>query len=184
MIEADLALLARLYLRGYGVGDMVERLKTERQAHYSYKMVSAGLLELHKRWLEAQILDFGTAKARELAKLDQLEVAYWEGWERSVQAQTHTETELVNDVQGENQPGATYSRSRTLSKTTTRDGNAPYLQGVERCIKMRCEILGLFSATKLAFSDWRQAAQEAGIPESQANQEFEQLVAKYQSALE
>lgn len=181
--EADLALTARYYLRGYGLKEIAERLSKERPYQISLKTIGRDLQELHNRWLNSSLVDINAAKQQELERLRLLEEAYWQAWERSTAPMTESETESVVDTQGvEGQRN--YTRDRTKTKQLQRDGSAQYLQGIERCIEMRCKILGLNAPKQINFKgDWREAAKEAGIPENEAAQQFETLAQSYYDAL-
>ena len=179
--EADLALISRYYLRGYDLKSIAARVSEERPYKISFQSVSRDLQELHARWLKSSLIDIDTAKKQELERLRLLEEQYWEAWESSRKVTTQTETESTQDTQGESR---TYARERSKTKITQRDGTATYLAGIERCIEMRCKILGLLAPQKFQAVDWQSAAKDAGVPETVAVQQFEELVAKYQSALD
>lgn len=177
--EADLALIARLYLRGYSQAEILRRMNSERVYPLTGPQIGIDLQELHKRWVESQLIDLNAAKQQELERLRLLEEAYWQAWERSTQKQVEMESELTDDKGIE---GAAVTRQRNKTITRERDGAEGFLKGIERCIELRCKILGLFDPKKVALVDWQKQAEEAGVPASQAVQEFEVLVAKYQSA--
>ena len=179
--ERDLAITAELYLKGYTQHEIKEKINENPEYNISQTTIVNDIKEIRKRWLDSQIRDFNLAKVQELAKIDQLERAYWEGWERSVQQQNTVEVEKHDDqVSGAGAQTAT--RSRTKRTTKTRDGAVDFLQGVERCINLRCKILGL--TTQTAFKkDWEAAAREAGIPEKEANQQFESMVQTFTDAI-
>jgi hypothetical protein len=65
-------------------------------------------------------------RAKELARLDNLERTYWEAYERSCQ------------------------RSETASEKQQRDGNPRFLEGIQRCVALRCQILGLIDKKETA----------------------------------
>lgn len=183
--EADLALIAAWYLRGYNQTQIAERLGKERPYKLSGKTISEELQELHNRWLASSLIDINTAKHQELERLRLLEQEYWEGWRSSRDARLEVETDEINDEQGKDSTQM-YSRKRTKTKNILRDGEAKFLEGIERCIRLRCEILGLYQPKQVNVGkiDWQAAADDAGIPESVVNQQFEELVATYTSAME
>lgn len=178
--EKDLSDIATLYLRGCSQPVIQARMAEKRPYKLSIQTISRDLQELHNRWVKSSLLDIDTAKKQELERLRQLEEAYWTAWESSRKEATELATELTNDTQG---GVATYSRALTKTKVVGRDGTARYLAGIERCIELRCKILGLFDAQKFALMDWRKSAADAGVPESVAVTEFEALIGKYQTAL-
>jgi hypothetical protein len=137
--ERDLRLTASLYLRGLVQHEIAQRLGVSRQ------QVGYDLTVLRRRWQESALADFHAKKADELAKADELERTYWEAWERSCQAR---ETSTQERTQGA--APADGGRLRAGVRKESRDGNPDFLRGVERCIEMRCKILGAFAALKVA----------------------------------
>ena len=83
-----------------------------------------------------QAEQFYTEKAEELARSDQLEREYWTQYELSKQDQEIV-TKKARDTGGK---GKGYE---VITRTETRTGNPAYLQGIERCIKLRMDLLGL-----------------------------------------
>ena len=69
--------VSELYLRGWSMNDIAEKLKIDRTT------VSRDLSELRKEWLERSINHVAQKKAIELAKIDQLEATYWDAWDAS-----------------------------------------------------------------------------------------------------
>lgn len=117
--------VAEMYLRGAYQTQIAEQLGIDQST------VSRDLAELRKEWLERSINHIDQKKAIELAKLDQLELTYWDAWERSKAVATTTISSI----------GTTGSSSTT--KQEERVGNPSFLDGVLKCINKRCEILGL-----------------------------------------
>jgi transcriptional antiterminator len=90
--EQDLGRVAELYLRGSTQGEIARQLGVSRQ------QISYDLKVLQKRWQEAALHDFNARKAQELAKVDELERAYWQAWQDSkrVRETTTTATEKTS----------------------------------------------------------------------------------------
>jgi hypothetical protein len=155
--ENDLRQAAALYLRGLTQGEIARRLNVSRQ------QISYDLKVLQRRWQQSALADFHAKKAAELAKVDELERSYWEAWERSCEAREVTSQERVQG--GEGQPDG--GRLKAGVRKERRDGNPEFLRGVERCIEMRCKILGAFAAIKVAPTspdgkeEWHASASEA-----------------------
>ncbi len=82
------------------------------------------------------------AKARELAKVDTLEVEYWDAWKRS---QQNAEVETTK-MQGSDpdKPGRLEKQKRVEGQV----GDPRFLAGVQWCIQKRCEILGVDAPEK------------------------------------
>ena len=102
--------------------------------------VSRALKTLHKQWLEDAATTIEKAKARELAKIDDLERTYYEAWERS-----RENAESITKKQVGAGPLARKEKSQT-SKAQV--GNARFLVGVQWCIDRRCKILGIDAPVK------------------------------------
>lgn len=104
----------------------------------SQGMISNDLKEIQRRWRESTTMNLDEAKARELARLDQLEREFWTAWEASKNERTQARQE-------KNNAGATVKASMMKEQ---RDGNPSFLQGVLNCIDRRCKLLGLDAPTK------------------------------------
>lgn len=129
--ENDLVIIAELYLRGKSQHEIAKHIGI------SQKMISIDLALIRSRWAEKYISDINQAKFEELAKIDQLELTYWEAWDRSCKEKTSKSVEK-NDSRGNKQQ----------IRKEERDGNPAYLAGVQWCIERRCKILGLDSPDK------------------------------------
>jgi transcriptional regulator with XRE-family HTH domain len=138
--ERDLRRTAALYLRGLTQGEIAQRLNVSRQ------QISYDLKVLQRRWQESALADFNAKKAAELAKVDELERTYWEAWERSCSAREVTTQERTQAGDGHMDE----ARLKAGVRKEQRDGNSEFLRGVERCIEMRCKIIGAFAAVKIA----------------------------------
>jgi len=138
--ERDLRQTAALYLRGLTHDEIALRLNVSRQ------QISYDLKVLLRRWQESALADFNAKKAAELAKVNELERTYWEAWERSCQPHEVT-TQEHTQMGGGQADGA---RLKGGVRKEQRDGNAEFLRGVERCVELRCKILGAFAAVKIA----------------------------------
>ena len=76
-IERDRRNIAKLYLSGTTQMDIAEKLKI------SQATVSRDLKVIEKEWAAARINDIDERKRMELAKIDNLELVYWEGGRRA-----------------------------------------------------------------------------------------------------
>lgn len=138
-LEADRAQVAVWYCQG----------KTQvwmgAQLGLSQQQISYDLKAIRKEWA-ANYIDFGEAKERELAKIDHLELTYWEAWKRSCE---DAELERQKQTGTKDAP----SRVEVTKEKRGQAGDPRFLAGVERCIKMRREMLGLDAPDKLALTD-------------------------------
>jgi hypothetical protein len=141
--EHDLRRIAELYLQGFTQAEIGQQLGVCRQ------QISYDLRVLQKRWREAALCDFDEKKAQELAKVDEVERAYWQAWHdsRRVRETTTTATEKTGgeaSVAGPQLP----LRMKAAMRKEERDGNPEFLKGVQWCITKRCQILGLDAPTQ------------------------------------
>jgi hypothetical protein len=119
--------------------------------------ISKDLAWVRKLWVKNTMLDMDEAKAREVAKLDNLELMYLEEWQRS--KQTFSKTRHIKTAksrpsrrktkEGELLEQETEKYAEDFEETEERAGDPRYLQGAERCVEQRCKILGLYAATKV-----------------------------------
>ena len=141
--------VAEMYLRGMYQADIAEQLKVNQAT------ISRDLAELRKEWLDRSINHIDQKKAIELAKLDRLEVTYWEAWERSLK---NAEIEITEQIgtrrkvkpkEGETeQDGIVPERIRKTKRVEGQSGNPEFLKGVLNCITKRCDILGIDAPKK------------------------------------
>ena len=132
--EADLAKLAEWYLKGVSMGECAKRLGVSRP------QITHDIKAIHKMWRESALRDFDAIRSEQLAKIDKLEATYWEGYERSLIERTR---ERVGQTTGTGASGAPVNMTVMERTVELRDGSIAWLQGVERCITMRCKLLGL-----------------------------------------
>jgi hypothetical protein len=124
-----------LYVKG--------RLQTAiaRELGISQPQVSHDLKAIQRAWLASSIRDFDLIKAEQLAKIDQIERAAWESFERSLQVREITVQEVTD---GE-------SRTNKVSiRKEQQVGDPRFLQIAQRCIDQRCDILGLSTSAEAA----------------------------------
>ena len=143
-VERDRRKIARLYLQGSTQSDIAEELKI------SQSTVSRDLTVIQKQWAEARISDIDERKRIELAKIDNLELIYWEGWKRSCEKAEIETTKMTGNLK-KNQKEGEGDKPDRMEKTKRIEnmiGDPRFLQGIERCIYKRCELLGLNAPIK------------------------------------
>ena len=129
--------IASLYLKGRTQASIGEELGL------SQSIISRNLATLHQEWLQDTSIDIRKAKARELARVDNLEREYWNAWERSCSERKVASAEVrADDAQGK--------PHKSSLRKEQRDGNPAFLRGIEWCIDKRCRILGLDAPVKVA----------------------------------
>jgi len=135
IVSARRARIASLYLKGKPQHAIAEDVGVNQS------QVSRDLKVLEGQWRASALLDINDVKMRELARINQLEVEYWDAWEESKQ----NYQQVTNKASG--------SRTRVKYKEkTTKDmilfGDPRFLAGVQWCIQKRCEIFGLNAPQK------------------------------------
>lgn len=127
--------VARLYLRGFPQGEIAQKLGVHAST------VSQDLAKIRQYWLESAKLDMDAIKAKELAKLDALEMEYWRAWERSKGEHTkRTRSYVEGTAKGEKAEGVPVTVTETVEQTS---GDPRFLAGIESCMQRRAKMLGL-----------------------------------------
>jgi transcriptional regulator with XRE-family HTH domain len=135
--QRDKRRVSSMYLQGETQADIAASVGL------SQPTVSRILAELQVEWRASAQADINEAKARELAKIDALEVEYWQAWQRS---QLDAEVETTK-MQGSDPaaPGKLEKQKRVEGQV----GDSRYLQGVQWCVEMRCKIIGIEAPKKI-----------------------------------
>jgi hypothetical protein len=133
--ERDRRNISRLYLQGLCQADIAKELRL------SQPTVSREIKLLIDEWRQERVYDINEAKARELAKVDNLELEYWEAWKRS---QENAETEIKKSTK----IAKDVARQEIQNKTEGQVGDPRFLAGVQWCIERRCLILGVDAPKK------------------------------------
>lgn len=109
---------------------------------YTRQQISVDLKAIRKEWQQSALVDCDKKQAEQLAKLDLLEVTYWEAWEDSRKDKETSVTErLIDNKDKEESKGR--GRVKAQFKKEGQSGHPAFLDGVMRCISKRCDILGL-----------------------------------------
>lgn len=178
--EQDLLFISQHYLAGESHTEIWQAINKKNDGVYtlSYAQVTRDIYTLHARWIESYLVNFDTAKARELKHIDMLEEEYRAGWERSQKKLEEIESESIKDTQGDNKPNSHYARTRVKKLEHERDGNVKFLDGIQWCIDQRCKILGLNTYTQNINVSWRKQAEQAGLdPEGVVDDLYKQFIA-------
>lgn len=165
-IERDRTLIARMYVRGKSQHEMkltLNALYPDRPL--SSRTINNELNNIRQAWLNSTLVDFNAAKSKELARLDEMEREAWSAWEKSKDKHVRIEYEVADDqVPFSVDKIANVHRQKKHKIIEATVGDIRYLEMIERAIKMRCDIFGLFEAKKLQI-DWRMEAIQAGMDE-------------------
>ena len=137
--ERDEAILVNLYFQQWPITKMSEELQRRNGEDYrvSYLMIRKTLETAIDKWKEAKIIEIDARKNVELAKLDAIEAEYWQGWRRSLRP--HWE-KTKKEATGVGATGPVEIDTETI-KEYERDGDPKWIEGVERCIWKRCQLL-------------------------------------------
>jgi len=108
--------------------------------------VSRDLKVLRQAWLASSLVNIDTVKAQELAKIDRLEIEYWEAWKRSCE-----DSETVKKRGKPDSSGITTASIEQTSKEQV--GDSRFLAGVQWCIERRCKLFGLDKPQEVSMSD-------------------------------
>lgn len=146
-IERDRHEIAALYLRGRRQAEIVHHLnESERDYTLTQQMISYDLQAIQGRWRKSALMDMDERKTQELAKIDTLELTYWDAWERSCEdAETATQKQRGKVTKGVGEDGQFVAEQPAeISKTRKGQAGDPrFLTGVQWCIERRCKILGI-----------------------------------------
>lgn len=127
--------VTELYLQGW------TQVKIAEEVGVTQGMVSKDLAAIREEWLQASIENIDEAKARELARIDNLEREYWEAWYRSCEDAETVVKKAVETDKGQ--------RKEATQTAKGQAGDPRFLAGIQWCIQQRCKILGIEAAAKL-----------------------------------
>ena len=136
-IKRDDIIISELYLKGYSYRQIATKAFSDKNAAYtlSHTQIGTDMKRMLLDWREERDGNVDEWVNAQLIKLDLLEQTYWTSFEKSVKAFTRTKTKTGSNSFG------------TIDETSMEDmlmlGDPRYLQGVERCIQKRCDLLGL-----------------------------------------
>jgi len=124
--------VGRLYLQGKTQPEIAVELAI------SQPTISRDLKALRDEWLQSALVDLNEAKSKELAKVDALELEYWDGWRRSCE-----DAETVKQKGKAAGEGGKPQVTDVEKTAKGQAGDPRFLQGIQWCINKRCEILGI-----------------------------------------
>jgi hypothetical protein len=134
--------VSKRYLAGVYMADIAAELGVDTST------VSRDLAKLRAEWLKTSISNIDQKKADELARLDRLEMEYWDAWERSKQDAETTTLEKMGVMKDE--AGMVLgTKVKQVKRIEGQTGNPAFLAGVLACIAKRCQILGLDEPRKM-----------------------------------
>ncbi len=131
----DMQTLSSMYLRG------IRQVEMAKELNVSISTVERDLGILRNQWMDQSSFDFQSAKAEQLAKIDEIERAAWEAYESS-----KLEHKKVTHYDEKVNP-------RTVTqKDGSGSGDAKWLDKIAWCVEQRCKILGFHAPKEVAMT--------------------------------
>lgn len=179
-----LSLEVDLYLRG-NTAEKIARIINEAseidkaivEASGGGQMTEGRVLkdisEFIKLWREVYIANPDMVMAQEMSRIDRLEQTYWEAWNRSqTYIEDYEDEELLKPVEGEellvpDEKRLIEMRERVVQrikriKKRRSLGDVEFLKGIERCVKLRFDLLGIGKTSNINVN-WRNEAARLGF---------------------
>ncbi len=157
-----------LYCKGHPQRAIVEVLARDYGIEVSVSQVCRDLTAAREEWREEYAGEIHELKLRELAKIDNLERTYWEGFERSQRDRERRQTKRKKTPAGEKAgKSAAMLAEETAVLVEGKDGDHRWLAGVQWCIERRIVLLGIEAPKKveLAGAEGGPIRVEDGMPE-------------------
>jgi len=126
---------SELLVRGYTIAEICSELDVTKTT--GYKMIK----RVTDEWRRSAMSSINEVKAKELAKLDHIESAAWEGWERS--KQSRRKQTIDSDILKLKDNPALRTPRKSKSVEEDRDGDPRYLDMILKCVDRRIRILGI-----------------------------------------
>jgi hypothetical protein len=132
-LSQDDEVIMELYLEGCSVLKILSQFKERSGRDYtpSYDDIAQALTRILKYWADQTVKKYDAYVNKELAKLDKLEMEYWEAWEES-------KKELTGVEQRKTPAGKVVNKAW---KRSSGGGNPKFLDGVGKCIAQRLAIM-------------------------------------------
>ncbi len=137
------------YLKGKNYRDIAKLISADRKYSISYTTIGNDVKFVLKEWKETREDKMELYITIELAKIDKLEVEYWEAWEKSKQDYDQVSGKIVK----RGPKSTTMDYKEEVIKKFVEYGDPRYLQGIERCVQKRIDLLGLEAAKEFIFKD-------------------------------
>jgi hypothetical protein len=157
--------VSAMYLKGY------QQVEIAAKHNVSQSQISLDLKWIRGEWLKSATASMGEIKARELAKIDKLELEYYDAWERS---KKDAETKII-EGKGDKTSDSPSDIKQTI-RTEGQIGDPRYLSGVQWCIEQRMKIFGMYAPTKIAPTDPTGEKEWTGQSESDLINEFNSII--------
>lgn len=143
-LAADLADISQQYLDGKTQRQIVVWIKENRGYTLSIGQVNADIKKAIALWMEKAVANIDEIKARDLAKLADIESRATAAYERSLKDFERTQQEQITAADGK-----AGKRIKASVTKETRDGDPRWLAVILDCIRERKEILGYAKPKKI-----------------------------------
>lgn len=151
----DQADIARLRLFGHTQRQIADKMGL------ALSTVNRDLAEIAKRWRDSALEDIAEIKARELAKLDALEIEAFDEWRHSKKDTKKTVVEEKPGRQGKDSDKPAPKQNGVRIETTTNIGDPRFLQLILSIQERRSKMLGLDAPAKFEGSVENKGALDA-----------------------
>jgi len=147
MVDERRARVASYKVRGFSIRQMRVALAEDGHTNpatgepWSIGILARDLSELDKRWKAEALRDIAAWKVVELERLDAVERAAWEAWERGIGKKQKTITERNQGGKG--------SVAKARIETEELNGDPRYLAVILDCQQRRARLLGLDAPAKI-----------------------------------
>jgi len=185
-VVADRAVIADMMIEGRGIHYITEHINNIRDGYnLSMSAINYDINVIRKQWIESYLEDINAAKAKELARIDRIEMAAWDAWELSKRTVTKTEKERTENEQV-GKTGLAFQKHRKVKAKTTeteRDADKEFMKVIQWCVEQRCKILGINAPQRYDIS-WKKQAEAAGFdPEKVKTDLINQFVSHAEKGL-
>jgi transcriptional regulator with XRE-family HTH domain len=126
--DRDRKLIAEYYLMGWLQAEIAQAVGLAQST------VSKELRTIREFWRESTLVDVDALLAKEVARIDLIELEYWQAWEAS---KTLIQPRQVYDQ------GTGEWTTEIVEIPDARPGDPRFLEGVRRCVRDRIEFLEL-----------------------------------------
>ena len=184
--QADLVLITSWIMRNgsMSVTDMIEELAKVREYKLSHETIRRDIEIIKAEWRKTYLQNMDDVMARELARIDGLESAYWEAWEASKEGiEVSYEDGGEQEILGGRGAGKKVVNKNVGKKTVGSHGEGEYLEGVRWCIEQRAKIWGLYAPVQNQIDiKWKEEALNAGVDPEQAKKVLVDILVKQMAA--
>lgn len=131
-------LIVDLYMKGHSQKDCA-RIAEEKTGHpFGNTAVTNYINEAIGYWQESRQSMIENHKAIELEKINRLELAYWEGWERSCLM-----VKSKSKIKRKEEDSKKMALHEVRDDEKPSQGDPRFLNGIQWCVDKRCTILGI-----------------------------------------